>query len=164
MIRKALIERNDDAPPNFNANVADTTGSGNKTDDSDEDTPEQSNDGDGAEMQANVTSSEKGKVHPAALARMMASKNKKPSGTKSTGSHSVNNVAWQVHTHESVAASTANETPGPFLDELEKWSTNKAESSDPLKDMGNPKDTKDQQDDPFGLFTLMEEGEGPDFW
>ena len=143
----------------LNANVADTS---TQSDDETATQPEEKTDGDeddSPDIQANMTSSEKGKVHPAALARMMASK-KKPALKKGSESRSANTVKWHANAYESKPGSKDRGTSSPFLDELEKWGTTSM-SGDELDIIGTIKEEED--DDPFNLKALMDEGDA-DFW
>ena len=126
-----------------------------------------------ASMQANVSSSDKGKMHPAALARMMGtSKPKKPAIKKSPSTRSANTVSWSVNsiakqrTDPPVKQKDAPTGKG-FMDELETWGTDEHPPTDPLDLMGAtepPGNPGGNDDDPFNLKVLMAEGEGVDFW
>ena len=100
-IFQSLLNHN--TVPTFSANVTQIQDpSGNEPADDGEATGEadgtvDEDDGE-ASMQANVSSSDKGKMHPAALARMMGtSKPKKPVIKKSPSTRSANTVSWSVN-------------------------------------------------------------------
>ena len=141
----------------LNANVADTSQGEDEVEEQDEETSDGEATG---ELQANVTSGEKGKIHPAALARMMASK-KKPAIKKAGETRSANTVTWKVNTHESVAASSERDSEVPFLNDLENWGV-PSQGSDELDTFGDSKEEED--DDPFNLKALMDGGDDVDFW
>ena len=138
-----------------------------------EPTEDTKDDKDEASMQANVSSSDKGKIHPAALARMMGTtKPKKPALKKSPSTRSANTVSWSVNsiakqrTDPPVNRKDAPETDG-FMDKLETWGTDDHPPADPLDFIGTtetPQGAGKKDDDPFNLKSLMAEGEGMDFW
>ena len=162
--------------------MADTSPSGDANGDDDGETSNDSPDGqadddDEATMEANISSSDKGKVHPAALARMMGTnKPKKPAIKKGTGTRAANTVSWSTNTVTRKVDPPMAGADAPsgeaFMGELENWGTSNSDHADLLDTIGQDgdygeyvKDSKDDMDsDPFNLKALMSEGEGPDFW